>query len=84
MEQAVVTGLIQFYRAHQIVDQEIAVEALRRLLQRWSEHMIDAICEELGLSLGDCADKQARVETITAAIRLRCSQLEDRDTPLYA
>jgi hypothetical protein len=83
MEQAVVTGLIQFYRAHQIVDQEIAVEALRRLLQRWSHYMIDAICEELGVSLGDCADKQARVEAITAAIRLRCSQLEDRDTPLY-
>ena len=84
MQKPAITDLVQFYRAHQIVDQECAPEALRRLLQRWSEHIIDAICEELGLSLGDCADKQARVEAITAAIRLRCSQMEERETPLYA
>jgi hypothetical protein len=84
MQQPSITELIQFYRAHQIVDQGLATEALRRLLKRWSDHMIDAICEDLGLSLGDCAEKQARVEAITAAIRLRCSQLEERKTPPHA
>jgi hypothetical protein len=84
MQQPSITELIQFYRAHQIVDQESAPEALRRLIQRWSEYTIDAICEELGLSLGDCAEKHARVEAITAAIRLRCSQREERKTPPHA
>ena len=84
MQQPLIAELIQFYRAHQIVDQESAPEALRRLLQHWSDHIIDAICEELGLSLGESADTRARVEAITAAIRLRCSELEERDTPLHA
>jgi hypothetical protein len=77
MQQPSITELIQFYRAHQIVDEESAPEALRRLLQRWREHMIDAICAELGLALSDYADQQAKVEAITVAIRLRCSQQEE-------
>ena len=84
MEQAAVTDLIQFYRVHQIVDQGLAAEALGKLLQRWSDDAIDAICEELGLLLNDSADKQARVAAITVAICLRCSQREERDIPPHA
>jgi hypothetical protein len=74
MQKPAIADLIQFHRAHQIIDEETAPEALRRLLQRWSDRMIDAILEEFGLVLGDYADQQARVEAITAAIRLCCSQ----------
>jgi hypothetical protein len=84
MQKPEITDLVQFYRAHQIIDQESAPEALRRLLKRWDNHKIDILYEELGLALNDCADTEARVEAITATIRLCSSYPEERDIPLHA
>ena len=77
MQKPSITELLQFYRAHQIVDEESAPAALRRLLKRWDNQMLDTIYEQLGLAFSAYADQQAKVEAITEAIRLRCSRREE-------